>query len=85
MLPSDWKCSRTLLPENVRAGARIAVLMNGKDPAHEAACEASEPAARALNLELIRLEANGPAGLEAALQRLAGAGARGLLVFSTTR
>ncbi len=72
MLPKRLEVLRTLLPENVRAGARIAVLMNGKDPAH----------ARALNLELIRLEANGPAGLEAALQRLASASARGLLVFS---
>jgi len=82
MLPKRLEVLRTLLPENVRAGARIAVLMNGKDPAHEAAWEASAPAARALNLELIRLEASGPAGLEAALQRLAGASARGLLVFS---
>ncbi len=82
MLPKRLEVLRTLLPENVRAGARIAVLMNGKDPAHEAAWEAAEPAARTLNLELIRLEANGPAGLEVALQRLASASARGLLVFS---
>ena len=73
---------RVLLQENARAGARVAVLMNGKDPAHEAAWRAVEPAARTLNLALVRIEANGPTGLDNALDLLARADVKALLVFS---
>ena len=73
---------RILLPENARAGARIAVLMNGQDPAHEAAWRAAEPGARMLNLALVRIEANGAAGLDHALDLLGRADVKALLVFS---
>jgi putative ABC transport system substrate-binding protein len=82
LLPKRLEMLRMLLPESARIGARIAVLMNGKDPAHEAQWLHAEAGARALNLNLVRVEANGPAAVDAALEALAQADAKGLLVLS---
>ena len=82
LLAKRLEILRILLPENARAGARIGVLMNGKDPAHNAAWQAAEAAARTLKLALVRIEANGPAGLDNALDLLARADVKALLVFS---
>jgi hypothetical protein len=40
--------------------------LNGKDPAHEAQWRGAEAGAKALNLNLVRVEANGPSGIDAA-------------------
>lgn len=82
LLPKRLEVLRTLLPEPERAGARIGVLLNGKDPAHEAAWQAAEPAAKSLDLALVRVASDGPADLDYALATLAVARVRGLLVFS---
>ena len=82
LVPKRLEVLRTLLPESARADARIAVMMNAKDPAHEAAWQAAEPAARALKLTLVRIEASGPAGVAAAIESLGRAEAKALLVFS---
>lgn len=82
LLPKRLEMLRALLPESARSGARIAVLMNGKDPAHEAQWQSAEVGAKALNVHLVRVEANGPAAVDAALESLAQANARALLVLS---
>jgi len=82
LLPKRLEMLRTLLPESARGGARVAVLMNGNDPAHELQWRSAEAGAKALNLNLVRVEANGPAGFDAALDALARADARALLVLS---
>ncbi len=82
LLPKRLSLLRSLLPEGMRNGARIAVLMNGKDPAHEAQWQSTLVGARSLELNLVRIEASGPAGLNVALDALAQAGSHGLLVFS---
>ena len=82
LLPKRLELLRTLLPESARSGARIAVLMNGKDPAHEMQWQSAEAGARVLNLDLVRVEANGPSAVDVALDTLANANVKGVLVLS---
>ena len=82
LIPKRLEVLRILLTEQARAGARIGVLMNGQDPANDAAWHAAEPAAKSLDLVLVRIEANGPAGLDSAFQTIANANLKGLLVFT---
>jgi putative ABC transport system substrate-binding protein len=81
LLPKRLEILRALLPPPQRAGARIAVLMNGQDPAHEMQWASAQSGAEALNLKLVRIASGGPAALQAALDGLASADARALLVF----
>ncbi len=76
--PKRVELLRSLLP----AGSRIAVLMNSTNPLHEAHWQRADDAARSLNLTAVRIEARGPAGIDAALDDLARAEVRGLLVLS---
>jgi putative ABC transport system substrate-binding protein len=82
LLPKRLEMLRALLPPSQREGARIAVLMNGKDPAHEMQWAALQPGAEALNLQLVRVAATGPAAVQAALDALADARTSALLVMS---
>ncbi len=76
--PKRVELLRGLLP----AGSRIGVLMNSTNPLHEAHWRRADDAARSMNLTAVRIEARGSAGLDAALDDLARAGVRGLLVLS---
>lgn len=76
--PKRLELLRSVLPE----GARVAVLMNGGSPVHQLDWQQAEAGARSLNLNLVRIEVRGAAGLDPALESLAKAGAHGLLVLS---
>lgn len=73
---------RDVLPPAQRSGARIAVLMNGKEPSHREGIEEAERTAKALDLRIVRIDTTGPGRLDAALEALAQSGAQGLLVYS---
>jgi putative tryptophan/tyrosine transport system substrate-binding protein len=77
LIPKRLEILHSILPE----GARIAVLLNGANPDHESQWRAAEAPAQSLNLKLVRVEARGAAGLEAALASLGDSGARALLVL----
>jgi len=81
-IPKRLELMREVLPESVRSGARIAILLNGKEPSHRPQWEKAVEAAEALRLELVRVDTTGPGGLAAALESLPATGARGLLVFT---
>ena len=81
-IPKKLELLQKALPESARAGARIAVLMNGTEPAHEASWRAAEETAKALKLALVRIEMNGPSKVDASLEALARSDAQALLVFS---
>lgn len=76
--PKRVELLRSLVPE----GSRIAVLMNSTNPLHELHWQRAEAAARAVKLTAVRIEAAGPPGIDAALDELAKAHVRGLLVLS---
>jgi len=73
---------RDLLPPATRGGAKIAVLMNGREPSHRAGIEETERAASTLDLAIVRIDTSGPGRLAGALEALAQSGAQGLFVFS---
>jgi putative ABC transport system substrate-binding protein len=73
---------REVLPPAARNGAKIGVLMNGREPSHAAALAEAEKAAKALNLSIVRIDAAGPGGLDAALDALPHADVQGLFVFN---
>jgi len=71
---------REVLPPSTRSGAKIAVMMNSKEPSHVEGLQQAEHDAKALNLEMLRIDTSG--GMDAALDALARSGAQGLVVFS---
>lgn len=76
--PKRIELLRSLVPE----GSRIAVLMNGTNPLHEAHWQRADAAARTMKLTAVRVYAQGPSGLEAALEELSRAKVSALLVPS---
>jgi putative tryptophan/tyrosine transport system substrate-binding protein len=82
LLPKRLEMLRLLLPPAQREGARIAILMNGKDPTHEVQWNALLAGAQTLKLQLVRVAASGSSAIQAALDGLGDARSRGLLVLS---
>jgi putative ABC transport system substrate-binding protein len=82
IIPKRLELLRDVLAESSRPAARIAILLNSKEPTHRLQWESAIEAAKALQLELVRVDVNGPGGLTAALDSLPATGARGLFVFS---
>ena len=82
LLPKRLEMLRLLLPPAQREGARIAILMNGKDPTHEVQWTALQAGAQTLKLQLVRVAATGSSAVQAALDGLADARCSGLLVLS---
>jgi putative ABC transport system substrate-binding protein len=82
IVPKQLELLRDVLAESVRPGARIAILLNGREPTHRLQWESASEAAKALQLEPVRIDAGGPGGLTAALDSLPATGARGLFVFT---
>ena len=82
IIPKRLELLRDVLPESARPGARIAILMNSKEPTHALQWETAIEAAKALQLELVRVDVSGPGGLTAALDSLPETRARGLYLFS---
>ena len=82
IIPKRLELLRAVLPESARSGARIAVMMNPREPSHLVQWERAVTAAQALNLQLVRIETNGPSGIDRAIEALPTTGAKGLLVFS---
>ena len=78
MEPKRVELLRSLVPER----SRIGVLMNSTNPLHEVHWQRAEAAARSMNLTAVRIAARGPAGIDAALDELARANVKGLLVLS---
>ena len=74
-----------MLAESDRPAAKIAILLNSKEPTHRLQWESAVEAAKALQLELVRVDVSGPGGWAAALDRLPGTGARGLFAFADDR
>lgn len=82
IIPKRLELLRDVLAESARPGARIAILLNSKEPTHHLQWESAIEAAKALQLELVRVDVSGPGGLSAALDSLPATGARGVFVFS---
>jgi putative ABC transport system substrate-binding protein len=82
LLPKRLELLRLVLPERERSGARVAVLLNGKDPAHEVQWQVLQTAAGVLDAALVRVEVNGPAAIESALEALPATQPRGLIVMN---
>jgi putative ABC transport system substrate-binding protein len=78
MEPKRVELLSRLVPER----SRIGVLMNSTNPLHEAHWQRAEAAAHSMNLTAVRIAARGPAGIDAALDELARANVKGLLVLS---
>ncbi len=78
LIPKRIELLRALLPQ----GARIAVLMNALEPAHQAQWPVAEVSARALGLVPVQIATRGAAGLSTALEQLSTLGVHGLLVLS---
>jgi putative tryptophan/tyrosine transport system substrate-binding protein len=74
-----------LLKEAVPGITRVAVLANPVDPAAEAAWTAQEAAARALGVQLQRLEVRGPNDFERAFGAAATGGAQALTMLASPR
>jgi ABC-type uncharacterized transport system substrate-binding protein len=74
-----------LLKEAVPGLTRVAVLSNPVDPAADAAWTAQEAAARALGVQLQRLEVRGPHDFERAFGAAATGGADALTVLASPR
>ena len=82
IVPKRLELLRDVLAESARPAARIAILLNGKEPTHRLQWDSALEAAKALQLELVRVDVTGPGGLTAALDSLPATGARGLFVFA---
>jgi len=76
--PKQLQLLRAVVPD----GARIAVLLNSRNPVHESQWREMAAAARALNMNPVRVEVRGFAGLDAALDSLAKSDVRGLMILS---
>jgi len=81
-IPKRLELLRAILPQGARKAARVGVLMNPKDSGHRAQWEGALAGAKVLDLELVRIEAIGTAGIEAALDALPYANLKGLYVFA---
>lgn len=82
LMPKRLEMLRKMLPEGARGGARIAVLMNTREPVHEAQWQSIQASAKELDLSLVRVELSTPASVDGALDALARTDSKGLLVFS---
>lgn len=82
IVPKLLELLRDVLAESARPGARVAVLLNSREPTHRLQWENASDAAKALQLELVRVDVSGPGGLAAALDSLPATGARGVFVFT---
>jgi ABC-type uncharacterized transport system substrate-binding protein len=67
--------------EAVPKAGQIAVLVNAPNPIHQEAWAEALAAARSLNVDLIRIEMQGAAGLDAALESVAKSNANALFVL----
>ncbi len=76
--PKRMELLGSLLPD----GARVGVLGNPGNALHQAYWRLAEAAARSMNLTVVRIEARGPAGIDAALDELSRARVQGLLLLS---
>jgi len=77
LLPKMLEFFHTAVPQ----AGRVAVLINKRNPVHEALFTVTRGAAESMDIELLRLETQGPKDLDATLARLAEARAQGLIVL----
>ena len=82
LVPKRLELLRALLPDSERDGARIAVLMDSRNPGHELQWRSAEQAAAVLHLTLVRVDVGSSGGFGAALEGLAQVRAKGLLVMA---
>jgi putative ABC transport system substrate-binding protein len=67
--------------EAMPKAGRIAVLVNAPNPFHQKAWRGALAASQSLNVDLIRVEMQGPPGLDAALERVARSNANALFIL----
>ena len=77
LLPKMLELFTTAVP----GATRIAVLVNVLNTVHETLWAQTMAAAASRNVDLVRIDVRGPAGLDAALETLTAAGAHALLVL----